>query len=167
AVVRVDDAFRALARLGQWARRGLGDIVVVGVTGSAGKTGTKDLTAAALGAGYEVHARPGSYNNEAGLPLTPLSAPGTTGALGLEMGARARGDIKALSDVARPTVGVITNIGLAHAGSLGGREGVARVKGELLEALEPSGIAVLDAGDRATPALVERTQARVVLVSIA
>jgi UDP-N-acetylmuramoyl-tripeptide--D-alanyl-D-alanine ligase len=81
------------------------------------------------------------------------------------MGARAHGDIAALCAVARPTVGVITNIGLAHAGSLGGREGVAKVKGELLESLDAGGTAVLDAGDPATPGLARRTRARVVHVS--
>jgi UDP-N-acetylmuramoyl-tripeptide--D-alanyl-D-alanine ligase len=165
AVVRVGDAFAALADLGRAARAALGDVVVVGITGSAGKTGTKDLTAAALSPGYALHASPGSYNNEAGVPLTVLSAPPGTRALVLEMGARAHGDIAALCAVATPTVGVITNIGLAHAGSLGGREGVARAKGELLEALDESGTAVLDAGDPATPGLVARTRAAVLRVS--
>jgi UDP-N-acetylmuramoyl-tripeptide--D-alanyl-D-alanine ligase len=164
-VVHVADAFDALARLGQAARSELGDTIVVGITGSAGKTGTKDLTAAALAPRFAVHASPGSYNNEAGLPLTVLAAPAATEALVLEMGARAHGDIAALCAVARPTVGVITNIGLAHAGSLGGRTGVARVKGELLEALERSGTAVLDAGDPETPGLAARTDATVVLVT--
>jgi UDP-N-acetylmuramoyl-tripeptide--D-alanyl-D-alanine ligase len=165
AVVRVDDAFDALAALGRTARAALGDVVVVGITGSAGKTGTKDLTAAALAPRFALHASPGSYNNEAGVPLTVLGAPPGTEALVLEMGARAHGDIAALCAVARPTVGVITNIGLAHAGPLGGREGVARVKGELLEALDASGTAVLDADDPATPGLAARTRATVVRVS--
>jgi UDP-N-acetylmuramoyl-tripeptide--D-alanyl-D-alanine ligase len=128
AVVRVDTAFGALADLGRAARATLrDDVVVVGITGSAGKTSTKDLTAAALTPGYTLHASPGSYNNEAGVPLTLLSAPSSIEAVVLEMGARAHGDIAALCAVARPTVGIITNIGLAHAGTLGGREGVARV----------------------------------------
>ncbi len=165
AVVRVDDAFGALADLGRAARAALGDVVVVGITGSAGKTGTKDLTAAALASTFAVHASPGSYNNEAGVPLTLLSAPSSVEALVLEMGARAHGDIAALCSVASPTVGVITNIGLAHAGSLGGRDGVARVKGELLEALPTTCTAVLDAGDPATPGLAARTAATVLLVS--
>jgi len=164
AVVRVDDAFAALARLGRAARAALGDPIVVGITGSAGKTGTKDLTAAALAPTFALHASPGSYNNEAGVPLTLLAAARGTEALVLEMGARAHGDIAALCAVASPTVGIITNIGLAHAGPLGGREGVARVKGELLEALDASGTAVLDAGDPFTPALVARTEARVLRV---
>jgi UDP-N-acetylmuramoyl-tripeptide--D-alanyl-D-alanine ligase len=165
AVVRIADPYDALARLGQAARTALGDVVVVGVTGSAGKTGTKDLTAAALAPRFALHASPGSYNNEAGVPLTLLSAPPGTDALVLEMGARSHGDIAALCAIARPTVGVITNIGLAHAGRLGGRAGVARVKGELVEALEPTGTAVLDAGDPETPGLVARTAASVLLVS--
>jgi UDP-N-acetylmuramoyl-tripeptide--D-alanyl-D-alanine ligase len=180
AIVRVGNAFGALADLGRAARAALGraalgrasrgraesgDVIVVGITGSAGKTGTKDLTAAALAPRFTVHASPGSYNNEAGVPLTLLSAPGDAEALVLEMGARAHGDITALCAVASPTVGVITNIGLAHAGTLGGREGVARVKGELLEALDRSGTAVLDAGDPATPGLATRTRATVLTVS--
>jgi UDP-N-acetylmuramoyl-tripeptide--D-alanyl-D-alanine ligase len=165
AVVRAESGFGALAALGRAARSALGDVVVVGITGSAGKTGTKDLTAAALAPRFALQASPGSYNNEAGVPLTLLRAPAGTEAVVLEMGARAHGDIATLCAVARPTVGVITNIGLAHAGSLGGREGVARVKGELLEALDASGTAVLDADDPATPELATRTDATVVLVS--
>lgn len=167
AVVRVRDAFTALGDLGRAARAALGDVIVVGITGSAGKTGTKDLTAAALAPKYALHASPGSYNNEAGVPLTLLAAPAATEALVLEMGARAHGDIAALCAVASPTVGVITNIGLAHAGSLGGQEGVARVKGELLESLDASGTAVLDAGDPATPGLAARTAATVLRVAAA
>jgi UDP-N-acetylmuramoyl-tripeptide--D-alanyl-D-alanine ligase len=166
-IVRVGDAFDALARLGRAARDRMHDAMVVGITGSAGKTGTKDLTAAALAPKFHVHASPGSYNNEAGVPLTLLSAPATTEALVLEMGARAHGDIAALCAIARPTVGVITNIGLAHAGPLGGRAGVAQAKGELLEALDAHGLAVLDADDPATPGLASRTAARVLLVSTA
>src|SRR5262249_22578537 len=104
AVVRVDDAFDALARLGRAARDALDGSTVVGITGSAGKTGTKDLVAAALAPKFHVHASPGSYNNEAGVPLTLLAAPAATEALVLEMGARAHGDIAALCAIARPTV---------------------------------------------------------------
>jgi UDP-N-acetylmuramoyl-tripeptide--D-alanyl-D-alanine ligase len=165
AIVKVADPLRALGRLAAAARDRLHGTTVVGITGSAGKTGTKDLTAAALARKFHVHASPGSFNNEAGLPLTVLGAPAAAEALVLEMGARAHGDIAELCVIARPTVGVITNIGLAHADPLGGREGVARAKGELLEALGVEGLAVLDADDPATPGLVIRTRARVVLVS--
>jgi UDP-N-acetylmuramoyl-tripeptide--D-alanyl-D-alanine ligase len=165
AIVQVDDPYDALALLGRAGRAALADAIVVGITGSAGKTGTKDLTAAALRPKFSVHASHESYNNEAGVPLTLLAAPAASEVVVLEMGARAPGDIAVLADIARPTVGVITNIGLAHAGRLGGREGVARAKGELLEALAPDGLVVLDADDPATPGLAARTAARVVLVS--
>jgi UDP-N-acetylmuramoyl-tripeptide--D-alanyl-D-alanine ligase len=166
AVVRVDDAWRALAALGSEARRRLDAATVVGVTGSAGKTTTKDLVAAALGTTWRVHASPVSFNNEAGVPLTLLGAPTDTEAVVVEMGARFRGNIAALCEIAAPSVGVITNIGLAHVGLLEGREGVARTKGELLEALPADGLAVLDAADDFTPELRERTQARVLLVGL-
>jgi UDP-N-acetylmuramoyl-tripeptide--D-alanyl-D-alanine ligase len=164
AVVAVDDAWVALAALGAEARRRLAPATVIGVTGSAGKTTTKDLLAAALGTTRAVHASPVSFNNEAGVPLTLLGAPTGTGAVVVEMGARFRGNIAALCEIAAPSVGVITNIGLAHVGLLEGREGVAHTKGELLEALPPDGLAVLDAADDFTPALRARTAARVVLV---
>ena len=112
--------------------------------------GTKDLLAAALAPQFHVHASPGSYNNEFGLPITLLRrADAATEALVLEMGERVPGDIAALCAIARPTVGVITNIGLAHAEHLGGPRRRRRVKGELLEALAGHGLAVLDADDAA------------------
>jgi UDP-N-acetylmuramoyl-tripeptide--D-alanyl-D-alanine ligase len=163
--VRVADPLRALQDLAGAARASLRGGPVVGITGSVGKTGTKDLTAAALAPRFAVHASPGSFNNEAGLPLTLLHAPDGTEAVVLEMGARFPGNIAELCVIARPTVGVITRIGLAHAGLMGGIEGVARTKGELLEALDAEGLAVLDADDPAAPGLVARTSARVVTVS--
>jgi UDP-N-acetylmuramoyl-tripeptide--D-alanyl-D-alanine ligase len=166
AVVVVDDPLAALGRLGAHARAVLDPPRVVGITGSAGKTGTKDLTAAALRGVGVVHASPGSYNNEAGVPLTLLAAPTGAAAVVVEMGARAPGDIAALCDVARPTVGVITNIGMAHAGPLGGRAGIVRTKGELFEALPSYGLAVLDADGDAGDELAARTTARVVRVSV-
>ncbi len=131
--------------LGDGRARQLPDALVVGITGSTGKTSTKDLTAAALRTAYRVHATPGSFNAEIGLPITLLGAPRESEALVLELGAREPGDIAALCAIARPTVGVVTNIGLSHAGLLGGRSGIAREKGALLEALPPDGLAVLDA----------------------
>ena len=165
AVVQVPDPLRALQELASAARSSMDRGPVVGITGSVGKTGTKDLTAAALAPRFAVHASPGSFNNEAGLPLTLLHAPDGADAVVLEMGARFPGNIAELCVIARPTVGVITRIGMAHAGLLGGPEGVARTKGELLEALDAQGLAVLDADDPFTPGLVARTSARVVTVS--
>jgi UDP-N-acetylmuramoyl-tripeptide--D-alanyl-D-alanine ligase len=164
ALVRVVDPLRALQALGRLARARLASATVVGITGSAGKTATKDLTAAALQATRRVHASPASYNNEAGLPLTLLGAPEDTEVVVTEMGARFEGNITELTDIARPSVGIVTHVGMAHAEHLGGREGIARVKGELLEALPVDGIAVLNAECDATPALARRTEARVILV---
>jgi UDP-N-acetylmuramoyl-tripeptide--D-alanyl-D-alanine ligase len=166
AAVYVPDTLAALASLGRAARQRLAAATVVGITGSAGKTATKDLMAAALGRTHRVHASPASFNNEAGVPLTLLSADEDTEVVVTEMGARFAGNITELRAIAEPQVGVITHVGMAHAGLLGGREGIARVKGELLEALDPHGTAVLDAGDVFTPALAARTRARVVTVGV-
>jgi UDP-N-acetylmuramoyl-tripeptide--D-alanyl-D-alanine ligase len=164
AVVRVADSLVALGALGDFARHRLPEATVVGITGSAGKTATKDLLAAALDGTHRVHASPASFNNEAGVPLTLLAAADDTEVVVTEMGARFPGNITELCTIAEPQVGVITNIGMAHAGLLGGREGIARVKGELLEALDRDGIAVLDANDPFTPTLAARTRARVFTV---
>ena len=168
-LVVVGDTGSALTALGRLARERLGDIPVVGITGSTGKTSTKDLTAAALsgaGAGRSlmVCASPASWNNEIGVPLTLLAAGDETGAVIVEMGARGAGHIDALTAVASPTIGVITNIGMAHAEFFGSREEVARAKGELLESLPAGGHAVLSADDDMTPALAARTTARVLRV---
>lgn len=164
ALVVVVDPLAALARLAAHARRGWDDVTVVGITGSAGKTATKDLTAAAVAGGRRVHASPGSFNNEAGLPLTLLSTPAGTEVVVAEMGARFPGNIADLCAVAAPTIGVVTHIGLAHAEHLGGREGIAATKGELVDALPATGTAVLNADDDATPGLAARTAARVLTV---
>jgi UDP-N-acetylmuramoyl-tripeptide--D-alanyl-D-alanine ligase len=134
---------------------------VVGITGSTGKTSTKDLTAAALAPAGPVGASPVSFNNEIGVPLTLLSAPSGTVAVVVEMGARGIGHIATLAAVARPTIGVITNIGMAHAEFFGSREEVALGKGELVEALPAGGHAVLNADDDMTPGLRARTGAAV------
>ncbi len=166
AVIHVHDSLAALGSLGRLARSKLAAATVVGITGSAGKTATKDLLAAALAPTHRVHASPASFNNEAGVPLTLLDADEDTEVVVIEMGARFAGNITELCKVAEPQVGVITHVGMAHAGLLGGREGIARVKGELLEALDRHGTAVLDAGDVFTPALAARTRARVVTVGV-
>ena len=160
-VVEVDNPADALAAIARVARARLAGARVIGITGSAGKTATKDLTAAALARTRTVHASPASYNNEAGVPLTLLGAPGGVDVVVAEMGARKVGNIAELAELAEPDVGVVTQIGLAHAESLGGREGITRVKGELLEALPADGLAVLNADCDMTPALASRTPARV------
>jgi UDP-N-acetylmuramoyl-tripeptide--D-alanyl-D-alanine ligase len=163
-LVEVDDPMVALADCARLVRNRLSGVTVVGITGSAGKTATKDLTAAALATARRVHASPGSFNNEAGLPLTLLGTPEGTDVLVTEMGARFAGNITELSDLAKPQIGVVTHVGMAHAEHLGGREGIARVKGELLAALPSHGLAVLNADCDASAALAARTFARIVTV---
>jgi UDP-N-acetylmuramoyl-tripeptide--D-alanyl-D-alanine ligase len=160
-LVQVADPGRALIALASAVRTRLAGLEVVGITGSTGKTSTKDLTAAAVAAGRVVHANPESFNNEIGLPLTVLGADERTEVLVTEMGARFIGNIAELCAIAQPRIGVVTNIGMAHTEHLGGRDGVIAVKGELLEALPASGVAVVDADDPITEQLVARTAASV------
>ncbi|WP_116128069.1 UDP-N-acetylmuramoyl-tripeptide--D-alanyl-D-alanine ligase [Lewinella sp. IMCC34183] len=118
---------------------------VFAITGSNGKTTTKELIAAVMGRQYRVHATPGNYNNHIGLPLTILSMPEGTEFLILEMGANHQGEIAELCRIGRPTHGLITNIGEAHLEGFGGREGVKRGKGELYDWLEKvSGVAFVN-----------------------
>jgi UDP-N-acetylmuramoyl-tripeptide--D-alanyl-D-alanine ligase len=146
AVIGVDDprlAMGDLARAVRAAFRGH----VIGVTGSMGKTTTKELVASALRPLGEVLRTPGSLNTDVGLPVSVLSASGTEAAWVLEMAMRGRGEIAYLADVARPGVGVITNVAGAHLERLGSIEEIARAKGELFAGLGPEGIAVLPADD--------------------
>lgn len=144
--VRVDDTAAGLMRLASWARRRL-DVPVVGVTGSVGKTSTKDFIAAALGATRRVTANERSFNNEQGLPVTVLGAPDDVQALVLEMGMRGFGEITRLCDVAAPTIGVVTRVAPSHTELVGSIDGVERAKRELIEALASDGVAVLNADD--------------------
>jgi UDP-N-acetylmuramoyl-tripeptide--D-alanyl-D-alanine ligase len=156
----VEDTLAALADLGRAARRRLPDRVV-GVTGSAGKTSTKDLLAAALDGALRTAASERSFNNELGVPLTLANAPEGTEAAVVELGARGPGHIRHLCELARPTIGVVTNVGLAHTEMLGSLEGVAAAKSELVAALPPSGWAVLNADDERVAAMAAATPARV------
>jgi len=167
-LVLTADTTHAVTALGRLARARLARSArVVGITGSAGKTATKDLTAAAVAPRLRVHASHLSFNNELGLPLTLLGADSETQVVIVEMGARLKTHISALAEVARPDIGVVTHVGMAHAEHLGGRAGIIDAKGELVEALPPSGLAVLNADDDATPELARRTKARVLRVGTA
>ena len=168
AAVAVSDPLAGLGRLATHCRAtALAHVTVIGITGSTGKTSTKDLAAGALGRARSVHANPDSFNNEVGLPLTLLGAGPHTDVVIAEMGARFAGNIKDLCAMAVPDVGVVTNVGLAHAEHLGGREGVLAVKAELLEALPSDGLAVLNADDQACGALASRTSARTLRAGVA
>ena len=162
AVVVADTAV-ALGALGRHGRERLGSHArVVGVTGSVGKTSVKDLLAAALAAHWRTSASVRSFNNELGVPLTLLNAPDGTEALVVEMGARDRGHIKALCDLALPTVGIVTRVAAVHTEVFGTIDDVATAKGELVEALPPDGTAVLNAADPRVLAMAGRTAADVV-----
>eukprot|EP01133_Synstelium_polycarpum_P029567 gene29567-36255_t len=144
-----------------------GGLTLVGVTGSAGKTSTKDLIAALLRECGEVVAPPGSFNNELGLPWTVLRADEKTRFLVLEMSARGVGHVGELTKIAPPKIGVVLNVGTAHLGEFGSREAIAVAKGELVEALPSAadgGVAVLNADDRMVAAMASRTKARIVFV---
>lgn len=130
----VEDTLEALGRLAAYRRRAL-PARVVGITGSSGKTGTKDLTAAALGGALRVHATRGNLNNQVGLPLTLLAAPPDADVVVAEMGTNRPGEIAALTRIARPEVGVVTTVGESHLEGLGSVEGVLREKLALLEGL--------------------------------
>ncbi len=144
--IEVADTAHALMALAAWARGRVPDRVV-GITGSVGKTSTKDLVAAALAPRWRVWANERSFNNAQGLPVTILGAPDDTEALVLEMGMRGFGEIRALCEVARPTIGVVTSVGMAHTERVGGIDGVATAKRELVEAIPAAGTAVLNADD--------------------
>lgn len=146
----VDDTVRALGAVAAWARGELDGRLAgrtVGITGSVGKTTTKELVAAALATTLRTAASPRSFNNDQGLPVTILNAPDDVEALVLEMGMRGFGEIDRLCRVARPTVGVVTAVAEAHTERVGGIEGVARAKSELVAALPEDGTAVLNGDD--------------------
>ncbi|HKA68790.1 MAG TPA: UDP-N-acetylmuramoyl-tripeptide--D-alanyl-D-alanine ligase [Actinomycetes bacterium] len=158
----VGDSVAALGRLAAGVLARLPAAIVVGVTGSSGKTSTKDLLAAVLPELGPTIAPPGSHNTEIGLPLTVLRADRQTRYLALEMGARGAGHIAYLCEIAPPKVGVVLNVGLAHAESFGSREGIAKAKSELVQALPADGVAVLNADDDRVLAMRELTGARVI-----
>ncbi|MBT2543657.1 UDP-N-acetylmuramoyl-tripeptide--D-alanyl-D-alanine ligase [Streptomyces sp. ISL-44] len=161
----VPDVEKALGALARAVVERLGTDVVA-LTGSAGKTSTKDLIAQVLQAHAPTVWTPGSLNNEIGLPLTALRATGETRHLVLEMGARGIGHIAYLTGLTPPRIGLVLNVGTAHIGEFGGREQIAQAKGELVEALPAEaegGIAVLNADDPLVRAMSARTKARTVL----
>ena len=160
--VVVPDVARALAALAHGVLGRLPGVTVVGITGSSGKTSTKDLVGQVVERLGPTIAPEGSFNNELGLPLTVLRADEKTRYLVLEMSARGVGHISYLCDIAPPAIGAVLNVGRAHAGEFGSIEGVAKAKGELPEALGAGGVAILNAEDPWVAAMADRTQARIV-----
>jgi UDP-N-acetylmuramoyl-tripeptide--D-alanyl-D-alanine ligase len=160
-LVRVSSTPEALLRLAADEREGMG-ATVVGITGANGKTSTKDLADAVARTRFRVHASPGSFNNEIGLPLTLLGAPPDTQVLVAEMGARRLGDVKLLSGIARPHVVVVTNVGVAHMEVFGSWASIVEASAEPVDALGPHGLAILNADDPVAIGYADRCPGRVV-----
>ena len=170
--VVVADTAEALRALGAHARDRLDSpvdgraVAVIGVTGSVGKTSVKDLAASATAPSRPTAASLRSFNNEVGVPLTLLEAPDGTEVAVIEMGARGRSHVADLCRLARPTIGVVTAVALAHTEAFGAIEEVARAKAELVESLAPEGTAVLNLGDERVAAMASRTVAGVLTYGV-
>lgn len=165
----VDDTLSALLKLGGWARARLEPTVgskVIGITGSVGKTSTKDFIAAALSSELIVSASERSFNNDQGLPVTLLNAADNSQALVLEMGMRGFGEIARLCSIAQPNIGVVTAVAAAHTERVGGIEGVAKAKAEMVQALSSSGYAILNADDERVRNMGSLTQAQVLTYGV-
>lgn len=165
--VVVADSVAALGAVAAEVVRRLHSCTVVAITGSQGKTSTKDLLSQVLATTGPTVATAGNLNNEIGVPLTLCRAGTDTRFLVCEMGARSIGNIAYLCSLARPDIAVVLNVGTAHVGEFGSRERIAQAKGELVEALGVDGTAVLNADDPAVSAMADRTRARVVRYGVA
>jgi UDP-N-acetylmuramoyl-tripeptide--D-alanyl-D-alanine ligase len=166
-MILVDDVLTAIGRLARAVIDRLPQLTIAGITGSSGKTTTKDMIGQLLvGLGPTI-APPGSFNNELGLPHTVLQADAGTRFLVLEMGSRGVGHLTYLCQIAPPSIGVVINVGTAHLGMFGSVEKIAEAKGELVAALPADGLAVLNVDDPLVAAMAGRTRARVVGVGTA
>ncbi|MFH1258718.1 MAG: UDP-N-acetylmuramoyl-tripeptide--D-alanyl-D-alanine ligase [Elusimicrobiota bacterium] len=146
SIVLVDDTLQALQDLAKYYLEKMG-LPVIGITGSNGKTTTKELLKAVLSQGKNVYANPGNFNNHIGLPLSIFGIKKADDYCVLEMGANHQGEIKNLAQICHPKIGVITNIGDAHLGCFGSREAILRTKMELLQSLPADGFAVINGDD--------------------
>ena len=151
AHIVVDDVLQAIAKLATYVRETLSDMKVVGITGSQGKTTTKDMVHTILANEGRTIAAQGSFNNDLGVPLTLLRCDNATKFCIVEMGARHGGDISALTRIASPNVGAVLKVGNAHIGEFGSQEKIAAAKGELIAGLKAGATAILGTYDSFTP----------------
>lgn len=162
--VVVQDVQAAFATLATAVIEQVPGLVVIGITGSSGKTTTKDLLASVLATHGETVANEGSLNSEVGVPLTITRVTPTTRYLIVEMGARGIGHVDYLTRMTHPGIGIVLNVGSAHLGEFGSRQSIAGAKGELVEALPADGLAILNADDPLVAGMASRTQAKVCTV---
>lgn len=160
-LIRVDDVLAAYQRIAAEYRRSL-SLKVIAITGSNGKTTTKDFVAAALGYRFRVTKTEGNFNNHVGLPRTMLEASSTDEIAVWEMGMNHPGEIAALAKLALPDVAIITNVGIAHIEFMGTREAIAKEKGALAEAIGAEGTLILNADDPFSQEIASRTRAKVI-----
>ena len=159
----VKDVLAALSILAAFVRKRLDKLIVIGITGSQGKTSTKDLLTHMLGAVGPTVAPAGSFNNDLGLPITLLQCDDRTRFCILEMGARHVGDIARLCEIAKPNIGVVLTVGTSHIGEFGSQEVIAKTKSELIQSLDKDGIAILGTYDEFTPKMASLHQGQVIL----
>ena len=165
-VIEVPDTGRALRDLAADERGRMRGARVVGITGSNGKTSSKDLAAAVVGTRLRTHASPASFNNEIGLPLTLLGAAPGVEVVVAEMGSRREGDVRLLCDVARPDAVVVTNVGLAHMGIFGSWDAIVRAGAEAVEWLGTDGTAILNADDPVARSYADGSDANVITFGV-
>ena len=158
----VKDVIESLSILAAFVRKRLTNLKVIGITGSQGKTSTKDLLSHMLSNVGPTIAPAGSFNNDLGLPITLLECDEHTKYCILEMGARHKGDIARLCEIAQPNIGVVLTVGTAHLGEFGSVEAIAETKSELIQTLRPDGIAVLGTYDKYTPAMASLHSGRTI-----
>ena len=158
----VKDVLEAVAVLAGFVRKRLTNLKVIGITGSQGKTSTKDLLAHMLRAVGPTVSPAGSFNNDLGLPITLLECDDRTEFCILEMGARHKGDIARLCGIAQPNIGVVLTVGTAHLGEFGSVQAIAETKSELIQSLSEDGVAVLGSYDPFTPAMASLHQGRTI-----
>lgn len=164
-LIEVDDTLLALQTLALYHRRETG-VKIVGITGSTGKTTTKDYVYSVLKQKYKTAAAPGNFNNEIGLPLSLLNFPDSAEFLVLELAMRGLGEIGELAEIAEPEVGVVTSIGLTHYERLGSQKRIAQAKAELLKSLPPQGFAIIPADSQYCDFLENSTKAKVLKFGI-